>query len=204
MIRIKELLAREILDSRGNPTVECDLFLSDGSVGRASVPSGASTGKHEAIELRDKDKNRYYGKGVKQAVSNIINLIKPEIIDKHFDNINDFDQKLIKCDGTKNKSKIGANAILALSLAFSKALAKSSKQNLYEFLSIDNSFLMPVPMMNIINGGTHANNNIDIQEFMIAPIGANNFSEALQYGCEIFHSLKSKLEKKGLKYKYRR
>ena len=175
MIKIKELLAREILDSRGNPTVECDLFLSDGSVGRASVPSGASTGKHEAIELRDKDKNRYYGKGVKQAVNNIINIIKPEIIDKHFDNINDFDQKLIKCDGTKNKSIIGANAILAVSLAFSKALAKSSKKDLYEFLSIDNSFLIPVPMMNIINGGEHANNNIDIQEFMIAPIGATYF-----------------------------
>jgi len=198
MIKIKELLAREILDSRGNPTVECDLFLSDGSVGRASVPSGASTGKHEAIELRDKDNNRYYGKGVKQAVNNIINIIKPEINDKHFDNINDFDQKLIKCDGTKNKSIIGANAILAVSLAFSKALAKSLKKDLYEFLSIDNSFLIPVPMMNIINGGEHANNNIDIQEFMIAPIGANTFSEALQYGCEIFHTLKTKLEKNGL------
>jgi len=161
MIKIKELLAREILDSRGNPTVECDLYLSDGSVGRASVPSGASTGKYEAIELRDKDKNRYCGKGVKQAVNNIINKIKPQIIDKHFDNINDFDQKLIKYDGTKNKSIIGANAILALSLAFSKALAKSSKKNLYEFLSIDNSFLIPVPMMNIINGGTHAKTYIE-------------------------------------------
>ena len=196
MSRITKVHARQVFDSRGNPTIEAEVTLENNIKASSIVPSGASTGKHEAIELRDKDKNRYYGKGVKQAVSNIINLIKPEIIDKHFDNINDFDQKLIKCDGTKNKSKIGANAILALSLAFSKALAKSSKQNLYEFLSIDNSFLMPVPMMNIINGGTHANNNIDIQEFMIAPIGANTFSEALQYGCEIFQTLKSKCYKR--------
>jgi len=194
---IKEIKSREILDSRGNPTVECDLFLSDGSFGRASVPSGASTGIHESIELRDNDSKRYSGKGVKKAISNIIYIIKPEIINKEFKNINDFDQTLIQIDGTENKSKLGANSILALSLAYAKALSKKSKKNLFEFLSPNNKFILPVPMMNIINGGAHADNIVDIQEFMIAPVGASSFSEALQYGCEIFHSLKSQLKQNG-------
>ena len=198
MKNIYDIKAREILDSRGNPTVECDLFLSDGSFGRASVPSGASTGKHEAIELRDNDKKRYSGKGVKKAIYNINNILGPQIINKQFNNIYDFDQNLIKIDGTENKSKMGANSILALSLSYTKALAKSSNKSLYEFLSPDNSFTLPVPMMNILNGGSHADNNIDIQEFMIAPIGAKTFCEALEYGFEVFNSLKSKLKLKGL------
>ena len=198
MIKINKLYAREILDSRGNPSLECDLFLEDGSFGRASVPSGASTGLHEAIELRDNDKNRYSGNGVKKAIENIKNELIPEIINKKFDNINDFDQTLINVDGTKNKSKIGANSILAVSLAFAKALANSSNNSLYEFLSIDKINILPVPMINIINGGSHADNNVDIQEFMIAPVGANSFHEALQYGAEVFYSLKSKLKQNGL------
>ena len=198
MNKIKKIIAREILDSRGNPTIECDILLSDGSFGRSSVPSGASTGMHEAIELRDNDKNRYSGKGVKKGIENIQNILGPEIIDINFNDINDFDQNLIKIDGTENKSRMGANSILALSLAYAKALANSSKKSLYEFLSIDNSFILPVPMFNIINGGSHADNNIDIQEFMIAPIGANSFNEALQYGFEVFSALKSKLKQNGL------
>jgi len=195
MNKIKKIHARQILDSRGNPTVECDLTLSDGAFGRASVPSGASTGKHEAIELRDNNKNRFLGKGVTKSVKNINKIIALQIIDKEYNNINEFDQDLLKIDGTENKSIMGANSILALSLSFAKALAKSNKKNLYEFLSINNDFILPVPMINVINGGAHANNKIDFQEFMIAPVGANSFSEALRYGCEVFYSLKSILKK---------
>jgi len=198
MSKIKEIKTREIIDSRGNPTVECDLILSDDSFGRASVPSGASIGIHEAIELRDNDKNRYSGKGVRKAVENIQKILRPAVINKEFKTINDFDQTLINIDGTSNKSNLGSNSILALSLAFAKALSMNSKQSLFEFFSPNKKFLLPVPMMNIINGGSHADNNVDIQEFMIAPIGASSFSEALQFGCEIFYSLKSKLKKNGL------
>jgi len=198
MQNIIKIKAREILDSRGNPTVECDLYLEDNSFGRAAVPSGASKGIHEAIELRDNDKNRFGGKGVQKAISNIMNIVYPKIINRSFKSISDFDKILILIDGTNNKSNIGANAILALSLAFSKAMANQKNEHLFEYLSNDNNYLLPVPMMNIINGGSHADNSVDIQEFMIAPIGASNFSEALRYGCEIFHALKSKLKVKGL------
>ena len=198
MSKIKIIKAREILDSRGNPTVECDIYLYDNSFGRAAVPSGASTGLHEAIELRDQDKNRYGGKGVKKAISNILEIISPKILNQSFDNINEFDENLQILDGTKNKSKLGANATLSVSLAFAKALSQHNNKELFTFLSRDNNFLLPVPMMNIINGGSHADNNVDIQEFMISPIGAPTFSESIRYGCEIFHALKSKLKTKGL------
>ena len=198
MKKIEIVKAREILDSRGNPTLECDLYLEDGSLGRGSVPSGASTCKYEAVELRDKDKGRYGGKGVKKAVSNIYELVCPKIINKSFKDINDFDNLLLEIDGTKNKSFLGANASLALSLAYAKAISVSQKKQLFEFLSHDQEYVLPVPMMNIVNGGSHADNNVDIQEFMICPYGAISFSESLRYGCEIFHSLKSKLKNKGL------
>jgi len=198
MKTIKDIKAREIIDSRGNPTVECDIYLKDNSFGRASVPSGASTGLHEAKELRDGDKDRYNGKGVKKAISNILNIILPNAINKSFNNYNDFDKLLLALDGTNNKSRLGANATLSLSLAFAKALANQNNEHLYSFISADKKFLLPVPMINIINGGSHADNNVDIQEFMIAPIGAKTFSESIRFGCEIFHSLKSKLKLKGL------
>ena len=198
MEKIKYIYAREILDSRGNPTVECDIELFDGSFGRAAVPSGASTGIHEALELRDGDNGRYFGKGVKKAVNNINGLVKKNIINKQFDNYKEFDKTLLDLDGTENKSKIGANATLAASLAFAKSLANHSSKNFFSFISETQDFLLPVPMMNIINGGSHADNDVDIQEFMIAPIGAPTFSEALRYGCEVFHSLKSILKSKNL------
>ena len=198
MEKIKNIHAREILDSRGNPTIECDVLLNDGSFGRAAVPSGASTGIHEALELRDNDKNRYLGKGVKTAVQNINQLIKENLKNKRFDSYRSFDKAILELDGTENKSKIGANATLAASLAFAKSLANHSSENFFSFIAESREFLLPVPMMNIINGGSHADNNVDIQEFMVAPIGAPNFSEALRYGCEIFHSLKSILKSKNL------
>jgi enolase len=198
MEKIKYIYAREILDSRGNPTVECDIELFDGSFGRAAVPSGASTGIHEALELRDGDNGRYFGKGVKKAVNNINGLVKKNIINKQFYNYKEFDKTLLDLDGTENKSKIGANATLAASLAFAKSLANHSSKNFFSFISETQDFLLPVPMMNIINGGSHADNDVDIQEFMIAPIGAPTFSEALRYGCEVFHSLKSILKSKNL------
>ena len=198
MKSIKDIKAREILDSRGNPTVECDIILDDNSFGRASVPSGASTGAHEAIELRDGNAERYGGKGVKKAISNILEIVSPKIIDKSFDNFNLFDNLLLSIDGTKNKSYLGANATLALSLAFAKALANQNRVDFFTFLSDNKNYVLPVPMMNIINGGSHADNNVDIQEFMIAPVGAATFSEAIRYGSEIFHSLKSKLKSRGL------
>ncbi len=198
MPKIKKIIGREILDSRGNPTVECDVTLEDNSFGRASVPSGASTGIHEVLELRDNDKNRYFGKGVLKAIKNINDKIAIEIQNKNFDNIKSFDNFLINLDGTENKSSLGANAILASSLAFAKSLSKQSNEMLFKFISDDKKFLLPVPMMNIINGGSHADNEVDIQEFMIAPVGANTFSQALRYGAEIFHSLKSILKSKNL------
>ena len=198
MSKIKKVIAREILDSRGNPTVECDIFLEDNSFGRAAVPSGASTGKHEAIELRDGDKNRYFGKGVLKAVKNINQKLSPHILNKNFDTFKTFDNFLIDFDGTDNKSGLGANATLAVSLAFAKSLGHQSQQPFFSFLSQANDYLLPIPMMNIINGGSHADNNVDIQEFMIAPVGAPSFSVALQYGCEVFHSLKSILKSKNL------
>ena len=198
MSKIKKVIAREILDSRGNPTVECDIYLEDNSFGRAAVPSGASTGKHEAIELRDGDNNRYFGKGVLKAVKNINQKLSPHILNKNFDTFKTFDNFLIDFDGTDNKSGLGANATLAVSLAFAKSLGQQSQQPFFSFLSQANDYLLPIPMMNIINGGSHADNNVDIQEFMIAPVGAPSFSVALQYGCEVFHSLKSILKSKNL------
>ena len=198
MKNIKDIKAREILDSRGNPTVECDIILDDNSFGRASVPSGASTGAHEAIELRDGDSKRYGGKGVKKAISNILEIILPKTINRPFNDFNAFDNFLLSIDGTKNKSYLGANTTLALSLAFARALANQCKMDFFTYLSNDKDYVLPVPMMNIINGGSHADNNVDIQEFMIAPVGAPTFSESIRYGSEIFHSLKSKLKSKGL------
>ena len=198
MEKIKNIHAREILDSRGNPTVECDVELDDGSFGRAAVPSGASTGVHEALELRDGDTKRYLGKGVKKAVQNINSMIKNEVVGKIYSNYQAFDKTLLDLDGTENKSNIGANATLAASLAFAKSLADHTSTTLYQHIAEDDNFLLPVPMMNIINGGSHADNDVDIQEFMIAPVGASSFSESLRFGCEIFHSLKSILKSKSL------
>ena len=198
MEKIKKIHAREILDSRGNPTVECDVVLEDGSFGRAAVPSGASTGIHEALELRDDDKKRYLGKGVKKAIQNINELINKEIINKQFEDYRSFDKAILELDGTENKSNIGANATLAASLAFAKSLSNHSSEDFFKFISESDEYLLPVPMMNIVNGGSHADNDVDIQEFMIAPVGAPSFSEALRYGCEIFHSLKSILKSKNL------
>ena len=198
MEKIKNIFAREILDSRGNPTVECDVELFDGSLGRASVPSGASTGIHEALELRDGDKGRYHGKGVKKAIQNINTLVKNNVINREFEDYRSFDENLLALDATENKSNIGANATLAASLAFAKSLANHSSKNFFSYINETQDFLLPVPMMNIINGGSHADNDVDIQEFMIAPVGAPTFSEALRYGCEIFHSLKSILKSKDL------
>ena len=197
MNKINNIHARQILDSRGNPTLEVDLTLDDGSFGRSAVPSGASTGEHEAIELRDNNKT-FCGKSVNQAINNINSTIKSNLIGINISNINDVDQIMIDIDGTDNKSKLGANAILGVSMAAIHAIAKSKKQNLFEYLHCDNKYIMPTPMMNILNGGSHADNNMDIQEFMIFPIGANSFSNAIQMGAEIFHALKSILKQKGL------
>ena len=197
MTLIKSIKAREIIDSRGNPTVECDIFFNDNSFGRASVPSGASTGKYEAVELRDNEK-RFFGKGVQKAIFNILEVVSPKLTNRNFENIKKFDEELIQIDGTKNKSNLGANATLALSLAFAKAIALKNNIEFFKFIGQKNNFVLPVPMMNIINGGAHADNLLDFQEFMIAPIGAPNFREAIRFGCEIFHSLKSNLHQKGL------
>ncbi len=198
MSKIIDIKARQIIDSRGNPTIECDIILSGNYFGRASVPSGASTGSHEAIELRDNNSKLYHGKSVNNAIKNILEIIKPKILNKNYLNFQEFDKEIIKIDGTSNKSNMGANSILALSLAFAKALSLSENYKIYEFLTTDQNYSLPVPMMNIINGGTHADNNIDIQEFMIAPIGAKSFSEAVRYGSEIFHALKLNLKSKNL------
>lgn len=197
MAKIKKVLARQILDSRGNPTVEVDCVLDNGILGRASVPSGASTGENEALELRDGDKMRYLGKGVLKAVSNVNTVIASKIKGLSPD-FNKIDKLLIKFDGTQNKSNLGANAILGVSLAVAKAQALSKKQPLYKFLSAGKAKILPVPLMNILNGGMHADNNLDIQEFMILPKGAPTFSEALRYAAEVFHNLKSILKSKGL------
>ena len=195
---IKSISAREILDSRGNPTVEVDVFLENGISGRAAVPSGASTGKFEAVELRDGDKNRYNGKGVLKAVHNVNDKINKVLIGLDVNDQLKIDKTMIELDGTENKSVLGANAILGVSLASVRAASKVKNIPLYKHLAINDNFKMPVPMMNILNGGSHANNTVDIQEFMIFPFGARTFSDALRIGAEIFHSLKSELHKKGL------
>ena len=195
---IKNIKAREILDSRGNPTVEVDVFLENGVFGRASVPSGASTGEYEAAELRDNDKSRYSGKGVLNAVNNVNNEINKTLIGTDVNDQTKIDNTLINLDGTQNKSRLGANAILGVSLASARAASTVNNIPLYQHLGTTNDFIMPVPMMNILNGGSHANNTVDIQEFMIFPFGASTFSEALRIGTEIFHKLKSELHKKGL------
>ena len=197
-MKIQKINAREVLDSRGNPTVEADVTLTNGIVGRAIVPSGASTGQREALELRDGDKNRYLGKGVLKAVNFINTEINSALQGLEISNQKMIDQTMIDLDGTETKSRLGANSILAVSLACAKANAKSQNQSLFRSFNFSNSFQLPVPMMNIINGGEHANNSVDIQEFMIIPAGAPSFKEALRYGTEIFHHLKAVLDKKGL------
>ena len=195
---IEKIYARQILDSRGNPTVEVDAFLKSGIMGRASVPSGASTGEHEAIELRDGNKNLFLGKSVLKAVKNINTKIANVLNNQDALNQKNIDEILINLDGTENKSVLGANSILGASMAIAHAAAKYKKMPLYRSIGSENSNLMPMPMMNIINGGSHADNSVDIQEFMIMPFGARNFSEALQMGTEIFHHLKDVLKKKGM------
>ena len=194
---IKEVAAREILDSRGNPTVEVEVKLDNGFIGRAAVPSGASTGAFEAVELRDGG-NRYLGKGVEIAVKNINEKISKVVIGLKAEEQRVLDEKMISLDGTKNKSVLGANAILGVSLATARAASLSANQSLFKFLGGNEAKILPVPMMNILNGGSHADTNVDIQEFMVAPIGADTFKESLRWGAEIYHSLKSVLKKKGL------
>jgi enolase len=197
MTTIIDVLAREILDSRGNPTLEVEVQLESGVIGRAAVPSGASTGEHEAVELRDGDKSRYGGKGVLKAVDNVNEKIADEIIDMDAVDQVEIDQFLIALDGTPNKEVFGANAILGVSLAVAKAAAETLELPLYRYIGGVNARTLPVPMMNILNGGSHADNNVDFQEFMVMPVGAPNFAEALRMGAETFHSLKSVLKKKG-------
>jgi len=194
---IVDITAREILDSRGNPTVEVDVLLEDGSFGRAAVPSGASTGAHEAIELRDTRAKRYMGKGVAAAVKNVNEIIAPEVVGMDAACQEELDVLMIELDGTPNKGKLGANAILGVSLAAAKAAADAAGLPLYRYLGGCNANILPVPMMNILNGGKHADNNVDFQEFMIMPIGAKSFPEALRMGAEVFHTLKSVLATKG-------
>ena len=195
---IIDVFAREVLDSRGNPTVEVEVYLEDGSMGRAIVPSGASTGAFEAVELRDGDKGRYLGKGVLNAVDNVNNIIAPEIMDMDALDQVAIDMTMIELDGTPNKAKIGANAILGVSMAVARASAESLGLPLFQYLGGVNAKTLPVPMMNILNGGQHADNNVDIQEFMVMPVGAPNFREALRMGTEILHNLKKVLKDKGL------
>ena len=197
MVKIEKVFAREILDSRGNPTLEADVVLSDGSFGRAAVPSGASTGKHEAVELRDNNDARYLGKGVLKAVNNVNKHIAQSLIGTDAGNQREIDSIMIGLDNTENKSNLGANAILGVSLAVAKAMAVSKNIPLYAYIGDNKSCLLPVPMMNIINGGEHADNKIDVQEFMIMPVGAKSFSEALRCGAEVFHSLKLRLMSDG-------
>jgi len=195
---ITDVHAREVLDSRGNPTVEVEVTLDSGIMQRAIVPSGASTGIHEALELRDGDKSRYLGKGTLTAVNNINTTIKNAIVGQKFSSFRDLDQTLIDLDGTSNKSKLGANAILGVSMAFVSAVAKTENKWIYEYLGEGQGCTLPYPMMNILNGGSHADNNVDIQEFMIVPVEAPNFREGLRRGAEVFHHLKSILKSKGL------
>ena len=198
ILKITHIFGREVLDSRGNPTVEVDVQLQDGTVGSAMVPSGASTGEHEAVELRDRDKNRYLGRGVQTVVNNVNTFIADHLVGMDANNQADIDQAMIDLDGSPNKSNIGANAILGVSMAVARATAGSIDQPLYSYLGGEQSNMLPIPMMNILNGGSHADNNVDIQEFMVFPIGADSFSSALQMGVETFHHLKSVLKKKGL------
>ncbi len=197
MPNIVKIHGREILDSRGNPTVEVDTILESGAVGRAAVPSGASTGEHEAVELRDADSNRYLGKGVKTAIQNINSVISDALVGTNALNQSHIDQTMIDLDGTPNKENLGANAILGVSLAVAKAAACSLNLPLYKYIGGTNAKELPLPMMNILNGGSHADNNVDLQEFMIMPVGSETFSQALQVGTEIFHSLKSVLKSKN-------
>lgn len=198
MTIINDIFAREIMDSRGNPTIEVEVFLEDGTVGRAAVPSGASTGVHEAVELRDGDKSRYLGKGVLKAVDNVNTIISPELIGFDATDQAGIDLLMIDLDGSANKGKLGANAILGVSMAVAKAAAQSLGLPLYQYLGGFNAKELPVTMMNILNGGEHADNNVDIQEFMIMPVGAPNFREALRMGAEVYHSLKAVLKGRGL------
>lgn len=197
MTEIVSIHAREILDSRGNPTVEADVVLSGGARGRAAVPSGASTGEHEAVELRDGDKEHYLGKGVLQAVENVESVLAPELTGMDASNQRLIDSTMIALDGTENKGKLGANAILAVSMATARAAAEALKLPLYRYLGGVNASILPTPMMNIINGGSHADSNVDFQEFMVMPVGAETFSDALRWGTETFHTLKGVLKKKG-------
>jgi enolase len=197
MTEIVEIKAREILDSRGNPTVEADVFLSDGSFGRAAVPSGASTGENEAVELRDGDKSRYLGKGVLKAVANVENEIEPALLGYDATDQGSLDKRMIELDGTPTKARLGANAILAVSLASARAAADALYIPLYRYLGGVHANILPVPMMNIINGGAHADNSVDPQEFMIVPHGAPTFADAIRYGSEVFHNLKTVLKKRG-------
>jgi len=194
---ITDITARQILDSRGNPTVEVDVHTSDGFMGRAAVPSGASTGKHEAVELRDGDKKKYLGKGVLKAVNNINDTLAEELYGWDITDQRGIDAAMLQIDGSKNKGKLGANAILAVSMAAAKAAAQVSGLSLYRYVGGSNAKTLPVPMMNILNGGAHADNKIDFQEFMVMPVGASSFSEGLRWGVEIFHNLKSVLQSKG-------
>ena len=205
MSKISKIHAREILDSRGNPTVEVDVELESGAIGRAAVPSGASTGSKEALELRDGDENRFLGKGVLKAVENVNKIIAPALIEKEASNQEEIDKLMIDLDGAPNKSKLGANAILGVSMAVLKASAHNSKKPLFQYIGekfcgkqVGDEYILPVPMMNIINGGAHSDNSADLQEFMIMPIGAPNFKTALKMGAEVFHNLKKVLKKKGL------
>ncbi len=196
-MEIVKVVGREILDSRGNPTVEADVYLADGSLGRAAVPSGASTGEHEAVELRDNDPKRYLGKGTRKAVANILKKIAPAVTGLEAENQNAIDRAMIELDATPNKAKLGANAILAVSMAAARAAAQSQQTPLYRYLGGVGANLLPVPLMNILNGGAHADNSVDPQEFMIVPYGASKFSEALRMGAEVFHTLKGVLQKRG-------
>jgi enolase len=197
MSYIAEIFARQILDSRGNPTVEVDVITDEGAMGRAAVPSGASTGVHEAVELRDGDKKVYTGKGVLQAVKNVNDIIAPELVGYDVADQTGIDALMIGLDGTENKGKLGANALLAVSMAVAKAAAEEAALPLFRYIGGTNAKTLPVPMMNILNGGAHADNKIDFQEFMVMPVGASSFSEGLRWGVEIFHALKSVLKKKG-------
>ncbi len=197
MSYISEIFARQILDSRGNPTVEVDVITDEGALGRAAVPSGASTGVHEAVELRDGDKKKYLGKGVLKAVANVNKLIAPALLGNDVADQTGIDEMMIQLDGTANKSKLGANATLAVSMAVAKAAAEEAALPLFRYVGGTNAKTLPMPMMNILNGGAHADNKIDFQEFMVMPVGASSFSEGLRWGVEIFHALKSVLKKKG-------
>ncbi len=197
MTEIINVSAREILDSRGNPTVEVEVAIASGDVGRAAVPSGASTGEHEAIELRDGDKGRYLGKGVRKAVANVVDVIAPAVVGMDASDQASLDARMIELDGTPNKAKLGANAILGVSLAAAKAAASAHALPLYRYVGGAGARTLPVPLMNILNGGAHADSNVDIQEFMVVPLGAPSFAETLRYGAEIFHALKKVLKAKG-------